>query len=376
MCSYDVIIIGGGFYGVTIGTFLRQNRYADGVLLVEQENRLMTRASYNNQARIHNGYHYPRSLTTALRSRVNFSRFVQNWRDSVWDNFTKVYAIARRDSRVDARYFERFCKFIGAKVQKASQSVRDLFNKELIEDVFLVEEFAFDANKLAEQAEQMLRDSGVEVLLNARVEYVSKADKGIEVGIRRKSGIYETVYSRYVFNCTYSAVNHIESKYQLLETKLKHEITEIGLIQPPPEIANIGITVMDGPFFSTIPFPPKNCYSITHVRYTPHVSWEDDISIDPYQKLNQYDKQTKVDRMLRDAARYLPCLAQSTYIGSLFEVKTVLLKNEADDGRPILFEECRNLPHFYSILGGKIDNIYDILEKIEKELIVDGKIAE
>lgn len=372
--SYDVVIIGGGFYGAAIGIFLRQNRYADNVLLVEQESRLMTRASYNNQARIHNGYHYPRSLTTAMRSRVNFPRFIQDWRKSVRSDFTKVYAIAKRDSKVDSRYFEKFCKFIGAKVQRAGQSIQNLFNKELIEDVFIVEEFVFDANKMAEQAEEMLRESNVGLLLDTKVERVSKDGKGLRISMKIKSGAEETVFSRYVINCTYSAINHIGVEYRPIETRLKHEITEIGLIQPPPEIANIGITVMDGPFFSTIPFPSRNCHSITHVRYTPHLSWEDEVSIDPYRRLDQYNKQTRVDRMLRDAARYVPCLTKSTYIESLFEVKTVLLKNEIDDGRPILFEQCRDLPNFYSVLGGKIDNIYDILERIEKDLIVNGKI--
>jgi hypothetical protein len=54
-------------------------------------------------------------------------------------------------------------------------------------------------------------------------------------------------------------------------------------------------------------------------------------------------------------------------IDSLFEVKTVLIKNEGDDGRPILFEKHKELPGCYSLLGGKIDNIYDALEKLETE---------
>jgi hypothetical protein len=53
----------------------------------------------------------------------------------------------------------------------------------------------------------------------------------------------------------------------------------------------------------------------------------------------------------------------------LFEVKTVLVKNEGDDGRPILFERHLELPGCYSILGGKIDNIYDVIETLEKENI-------
>lgn len=95
--------------------------------------------------------------------------------------------------------------------------------------------------------------------------------------------------------------------------------------------------------------------------------WNDQHGIDPYMKLNDYNQETRVDRMVRDAGRYLPALLDSKHIDSLFEIKTVLAKNEGDDGRPILFEKHAKLPGCYSVLGGKIDNIYDVLEKLEGE---------
>lgn len=46
----------------------------DRILIIEKDCDLMQRASYGNQAKVHNGYHYPRSILTARRSRVNFSK--------------------------------------------------------------------------------------------------------------------------------------------------------------------------------------------------------------------------------------------------------------------------------------------------------------
>jgi hypothetical protein len=68
--------------------------------------------------------------------------------------------------------------------------------------------------------------------------------------------------------------------------------------------------------------------------------------------------------MVRDAARYLPAISAARYEASLFEVKTLLGKNEVDDGRPILFHRDARLPQLCSVLGGKIDNIYDILDRL------------
>ena len=61
----DAVVIGGGFYGCAIAIYLVKQRGLKQVHLVEREPGILTRASYNNQARVHNGYHYPRSFTTA-----------------------------------------------------------------------------------------------------------------------------------------------------------------------------------------------------------------------------------------------------------------------------------------------------------------------
>ena len=97
------------------------------------------------------------------------------------------------------------------------------------------------------------------------------------------------------------------------------------------------------------------------------MNWQDTPDINPYKKLKDYAKVSRFERMKRDVERYLPGIHDAEYVESLFEVKTILQKNEVDDGRPILFERHSQLPGCFSILGGKIDNIYDVIEKLENE---------
>jgi glycine/D-amino acid oxidase-like deaminating enzyme len=364
----DAVIVGGGFYGAAIAVYLARRRGIKRIVLVEREAALLTRASHNNQARVHNGYHYPRSFTTAHRSRVNLPRFVSDWPDAVARNFTKLYAIARRNSKVTAKQFERFCREIGARIQPAEPSLRALFEPRLVENVFLVEEYAFDASKLASWAERELNEHHVQVRLGTRVTGISQGPGGaLTVAMQSGAGDSELVSCRYAFNCTYSGLNQLTGDYPGTRTALKQEITEIALMKVPRVLQDIGITVMDGPFFSMMPFPPRGLHTLSHVRYTPHMHWNDRQGIDPYEKLGAYPRATRVDRMVRDAGRYLPALLDAEHVDSLFEVKTVLVKNEGDDGRPILFEKHPGLPGCYSILGGKIDNIYDIFEKLDAE---------
>jgi glycine/D-amino acid oxidase-like deaminating enzyme len=361
----DAVIIGGGFYGSVIASFLAGRPGMQRVVLLEREPALMTRASRNNQARVHNGYHYPRSLVTANRSRVNLPRFVADWSPAVRTDFTKLYAIARKNSKVTARQFRRFCLEIGAHLEPADPAQRQLFDARLIEDVFIAQEPVFDCTVLAQQVTQELAASGVEVRLGNSVQGIWQADNGrLCLRLTDSHGAQRELSSRWVFNCTYSGLNQLRGDATGLESTIKQEITEMALLDVPPSLTRLGITVMDGPFFSLMPFPSRGLHTLSHVRYTPHLHWTDRPDLDPYQRLAEHDHNSRVDRMLRDAARYLPAISAARYETSLFEVKTVLGKNEVDDGRPILFHRDTRLPQLCSVLGGKIDNIYDILDRI------------
>lgn len=365
--SFDAVVVGGGFYGCAIAIYLARERGIRRILLAEQEPCLLGRASYHNQARVHNGYHYPRSFTTAYRSRVNFPRFVRDWPQAIQQDFTHLYAIARRNSKVTARQFVRFCREIGAPLAPAAPALRQLFDPRLIEDVFTVQEYAFDSLRLAQWAQMELAQHGITTTLDTRVTGVQPCgDNRLQLALVHNADNH-VVTSRYVFNCTYSGLNQLLDANAANSTHLKQEITEMALIAPPPALNGLGITVMDGPFFSMMPFPPRGLCTLSHVRYTPHLHWFDQQGIDPYRKFADYPRYSRADRMLRDAGRYLPALLGARHVDSMFEVKTVLLKSEGDDSRPILFEKSQALPGLYSVLGGKIDNIYDVWEKLNAE---------
>jgi glycine/D-amino acid oxidase-like deaminating enzyme len=368
-CAYDAVVIGGGFYGSAIAIYLARQRGLKRIALIEREPALLMRASYNNQARVHNGYHYPRSFTTGYRSRINLPRFVQDWPKAVKQDFTKLYAIARHNSKVNARQFERFCRDIGAPVQPAPAALRALFEPRLIEAVFCVQEYAFDATQLASWAVRELDSCGVQVHYRTRASAIRKgSDATLQVVLEHPDRPPAAMTSRYVFNCTYSGTNQINGDFPGVRAGLKQEITEMALMQMPAPLSGLGITVMDGPFFSIMPFPARGLHTLSHVRFTPHLHWQDEPGIDPYEKLRQHDRVSRVERMVRDVGRYIPAVFEAQAVDSLFEVKTVLTRNEDDDGRPILFERHATLPGCYSVLGGKIDNIYDVLEKMNDEV--------
>src|SRR6185437_11652370 len=113
--DYDVAVVGAGFYGSFLASVIARRGLR--VTLLEKQADILTRASFVNQARVHGGYHYPRSFMTALRSAYNFPRFLVDFEGCITDDFEKVYAVARQGSKVSAYHFEKFCHNIGAPVK-------------------------------------------------------------------------------------------------------------------------------------------------------------------------------------------------------------------------------------------------------------------
>ena len=357
----DYLVIGGGFYGCCLALFLRT--VSDRVLVVEAADDLMTRASRVNQARIHTGFHYPRSALTAVKSMALHRRFMRDFPEAVVDDFQMLYGISRRHSKVSSNRFFRMFRDIGAPIRPASASQAALFNERTVEAVFACSEAAFDCSVLSQQLCRRLSDHGVHVRRASEVVELAERQGGVIASLSDGAD----VVARYAFNITYSRINTILDKAHLPRAELKHEIAEIALVSPPDELDSIGVTVMDGPFFSCMPYPAEDLYSLTHVRYTPHDSWIDNRSSeDPYVRLANSNPQTRVGFMLRDGQRYMPCLGRAQYRKSLFTVKTLLLKNERDDGRPILYQQKPAGSRIISILGGKIDNIYDLFDLVRQ----------
>ncbi len=329
----------------------------------------MTRASYANQARVHNGYHYPRSILTALRSRLSFPRFVDEFRDAVVCDFEKYYMVANPLGKVSAAQFKSFCDRIGAPCEVAPDGIRKLTNASLVDAVFSTVEYAFDATKLRDIMAQRLDAVGVEVLLQTSVQRVASNNGGLSVELRIGDAIHE-VFADHVFNCTYSRINGLLSASKVELIPLKHEMTEMCLVEVPDRLKAIGMTVMCGPFFSVMPFPSAGLHSFSHVRYTPHYSWTDSQStayMDAHQRYIEDVRHSAWQHMLKDAVRYVPMLEDCRYDRSIWEVKTVLPRSEADDSRPILFRANHGLPGLHCVMGGKIDNVYDAVDAIGRE---------
>jgi glycine/D-amino acid oxidase-like deaminating enzyme len=210
---------------------------------------------------------------------------------------------------------------------------------------------------------------GIKILTHAEamrvdVEGSGRAGQQFRLEIRDvRSDARHQLACAHLYNCTYSRLNQILSRSGLQTIRLKHEATEIALVELPPSLRNLSITVMCGPFFSVMPFPPMQAATLSHVSYTPHYEWvEDPQDTAHVAHAPSFPLPTRFDRMRRDAARYVPALRECRYLESLWETKTILPQSGINDSRPILFKRDASAPNLISMLGGKIDNIFDLDE--------------
>lgn len=362
----DALVIGGGFYGLYLSEFLASR--LGRIVLCEREAGLMRRASYGNQARVHCGYHYPRSMLTALRSRVNYPRFIEEFGAATASICETAYAVSRRFSKVTADQFYESMRRIGAPIRPAPKRLHSMFDASYIECVFLADERVFDANVLRNEMSARVRQAGIEVRLQTDVLSVTPtSDDAIRVELISPNGT-KAIIAEHVFCCGYSQLNAPGARSGLTPVRLKHEIVELALVEVPEALRELGLTVMDGPFFSLMPFPARGLHSLSHVRYTPHAQWYDGEGLyrSPTETLDQFDRRSAFPHMIRDAARFLPAAAECRYQDSLWEIKSLLPRSEMDDSRPILFQPHYGMRNYHLVMGGKIDNVYEIADVVGK----------
>lgn len=372
--TYDFAVIGGGLFGCYAALFLAGK--GKSVLLVEKETELLQKASIVNQARLHAGYHYPRSVATALMSNDHKARFSRDHHSFINDQFDQYYGIDRNGSLTDRIQFERFCDYMGLPYKPVK--THPLFNFDQLEALYLTREQSFDPVLIARYYRQRIKDTPtIDLRLEHTVTYAeSGPDRWELILTHHADNNNYPIRAIQVINATYAASNAIHQLFGLAPIELMHELSEIVLLTAP-KLRQIGLTVMDGPFASLMPYGHSGLLSLSSVAYTHHkVSYRDlpeydcqslrsdcrpdfiaDCTDCPFQPASNYQK------MIRQIAAYFRENISLDYVKSLFTVKSKLKANYIDDGRPTEIAIMQENPRFYCIFAGKINSIYEI-EKI------------
>ena len=376
MEHYDFLVVGGGIFGVYTAMYLAKNNQK--VLLIEKERQLLTKASIVNQARLHSGYHYPRSIATALMSNENKARFTRDHEAFINFSFDKYYAIDKFGSFTDAHQFQRFCDYLNIRCKRVSD--HPYINFDRLEALFLTTEYTFDPILIANHYRQAIRGvNGVEWRCSQQI--VAAESAGHQWKVEIKSLTNNTLYSisaGQVINATYAASNAVNKQFGVHSIQLMHEISEMAFVMAP-ELKDLGLTVMDGQFGSIMPYGLSGLLSLSSVAYTHHkVSYEETPHFDC--QGNNPDCQpdflsdcnycavrpiSNYPKMIGQMKNYFKPSINFDYFKSMFTIKSKLKANYIDDGRPTEIAILNEKPRFYCIFAGKINSIYEIEKVVE-----------
>ena len=376
MDNYDKIIIGAGLYGLYAALFCGQR--GQSVLVLECDPTPFRRATYINQARVHQGYHYPRSLSTAMKSAGYFEQFNRDYDFCINREFEKVYATSKDFSWSDGVQFKQFCR--AANIPCEELHPNRFFKENMCDGAFLTREYTYDAMILKDYfLDQLLKLTNVTIQYGEKISVIEH-EQGSYL-VRTQDG--KKYRTSFLLNATYAATNQILDMLGYEKFKIKYELCEIILCDVNERLKEYGITVMDGPFFSIMPFGKTVLHSLTSVTFTPHATSYDAVPTfacqadsESYCSVNQLGNcndciakpQTAFPYMASLAKKYLRDEFEFTYKSSLFSMKPILMSSEIDDSRPTIIRKYSTNPTCVGVLSGKINTVYDL-----DEVLSDGE---
>ncbi len=361
---YDRVVIGGGLFGAYSSIVL--GNLGHTVLLVEQAPELMSRASMVNQARLHTGLHYPRSIVTARESLRYYAKFRERFPAAVFD-FQQIYAIASHNSKTSSRDFRDFVKRLGLDFEEVAPD--RYFNPGTVEIALKVEEPTFDAEILRRQILREIESQpNIEIRLGTTVVGGLLSERGSSLLLSGDS----TIETDGIVIAAYAGINPIRQLLGLTSLPLSFELAEIVLGSVSPEMSGIGFTVMDGPFWSMMPFGNSGFVSLTSVGITPlrknrslpifpcqslrsgcaplSLSDCNTCHVKPSSGLTHHVQQMKF--FLRNQDFYTP-------IKNLMTVKSTLNTAEVDDARPTLIQKEPD-SKTWTVFSGKVSTLFDL----------------
>jgi glycine/D-amino acid oxidase-like deaminating enzyme len=312
-------------YGATIAVELA--RAGHEVDLYERHRDLLHGATRGQLGRLHLGYHYPRSLETALAAKADAARFAARFPGAVNRRNSHYFTIASEGSLTTADEFLAFCEQLdaGARVTGPLSLLAGV-------DVCVrAPEAIVNVVALREQLRTEVRTS--------RVRF--HRDANIDPGRLDHDLIIMATYGRG------------------WPEPLQWEVCEVAVLSGTWPYAYKSVVVLDGPQGCGLdPLPTKAGHLLYHVTDSVHATNTGLAPEIPEHLASLLDRgpvvtpHSRREVMLQAARQFFPSLGEVTSPGSMFTVRAVLRSVDATDARPTV---VRRDGRMVWVLSGKVN---------------------
>lgn len=331
MKNYDIIIIGGGWYGCHIALKL-PSKYK--ILLIEQKSDIFCCSSYYNQNRLHEGYHYCRDYNTRILCQTNYGKFMKEYEECV-ENIENNHYVISNDSLMCIKTYESIYKHenFNFVYDKNNTSIKNIQGFPII-----VNEKVINSDKAKISIKKkLLSQVNCKCVFNTIVRNVTTCDDAVVINNQYKAKL--------VLDCTYNQLNLSQEKYlyELTLSLLYEKLEKFG-----------ALTIMDGNFCSLYP-RNGDIYTLTDVEFTPIKKSHNFNDIKNYVPSDEEISNTK-NKMENKLCQYLPnFLKMFKYEGYFLSFKTKQISNS--DTRDIKILQIND--RIISVNCGKIYGIFE-----------------
>jgi len=353
-----VAVIGCGIFGAM--TALRLAESGVDVSVFERGQSALLGASYNNQNRLHLGFHYPRDDETAKQCIKGFQRFRDEFGNCIKQNFPNAYFIAKNDSMTTPEDYLAFCHRVGLRYDIIDL---DTFRPNVREVALGItsDEVVYDCGILRTLVEQRLDAAGVKPHYSIEVKRIAR--EGACYMIEGNGKLYGSFDA--VVNCTYANLNLLNSQLGYAAPVYQYEYTMVPILEWNK--SPVGITIMDGRFMTVLPFGTTGHFLLYHVVHSVVATeignqvptgWIDQQSAPS----KHIDTQALFDTIKKSCSRFVPGLESAQLIGFLQGVRVVLANRDSTDARPSIINQHE--PGYFSVFTGKIDHCMWVADEL------------
>ena len=358
-----VAIIGGGIFGC--GTAIALSHVGFDVVLLERRPDIIMGTTRNSTNRVHLGFHYPRDIGTAKMCKDNYKGFTTIFQSAILNGFPNVYCIANENSSTSAEEYLRFCDRLGAPYSRLDFSAYPteirrcdlgVLSNESVCDVDILRNLLTGA---------IQKRDNIRAFFNTDVLTIERKSAGYSLSTQTGAKMSFDA----VVNCSYADINRltIQLGHKVEERQFEYTVVPIIEIDLPLQ----GITIMDGPFMTLLPYGKTDHFALYHVR---HSVIETEISSTmrrewlspekgPFARLN---KEAYFQQMLQACKFFVPSLSDARLCGFLEGPRMVMAEHEKDDARPSILQDYGD--GYLTVFSGKIDHFSSIAESICKAL--------
>ena len=336
----NFLIIGAGIHGTLISLELKKINKNFNIDLIEKNSDICLGSSAATHNRANRGFHYPRSVKTQNECITGWNFFIRNYR-KFFSDISNSYYLIEKSSKIN---FLRYKNFLKRKriYFKEKYPKNIIIKKKNIEASFEVFEGCFDHFKIKKFIKKELLKYKINLITNFnlhKVNYNSKK-KFFKI-ISENNKILEKKYD-FIINATYTNVDKILCKFNISsELKYKFQFTSIPIIFCKKKIP--GITVMDGPYITIMPFIGKKDQ---YLLYDPKNS----ISYKSYKNITSIKNYNLI---LNKFKKYVDTNCKFKLKGFLLGTRPVPLQDKlADRSTKISLNKFHNT-NIYTIREGK-----------------------